>query len=190
MNEHSYSISLLKANIISFLLFIPLSALYLVPYVFVWGWNKLVLDFALIADSYLFFLVLIAVGILAHEFLHGMTWKLAGGRSWSAIKFGFNWSGFAPYAHCREPLEINAYRWGAAMPGIVLGLLPFVIGLITGQGWYILFGYIFTITASGDILILWLIRKVEPGTMVQDHPELAGCEIIDSGGVNPDFHAQ
>lgn len=159
----------------------------MLPYAVVWGWDKILLDFSLIAEHYLYFLGLVLVGILAHEFLHGLTWKLAGNTTWSAIKFGFNWRALAPYAHCRKPLEINAYRWGAAMPGILLGIFPFIIGLVTGKGWYTLFGFIFTVTAAGDILILWLIRKIETGTLVQDHPEMAGCEIAQPGDLRSDF---
>lgn len=184
MDEHNYAISLVKANVVSLLLFIPLSALYLVPYATVWSWNKVVSDFTLIYHDFLFFLFLMVVGVLVHELLHGLTWRIMGNKSWSALKFGFNWTALAPYAHCREPLEVNAYRWGAAIPGVILGVFPFLIGIITGDGWFTLFGFIFTVTASGDILILWLIRKIEPGTMVQDHPELAGCEVIYPGDLD------
>lgn len=178
LNEHNHAISLVRANLVSLVLLPLLTALCLVPYVALWGWDKLITDFALIFNKPILFLVLLVAGILAHEMLHGLTWKLAGGKSWSAIKFGVNWKALAPYAHCREPLEVNAYRWGAAMPGLLLGIIPFSVGLITGGGWYVVFGYIFTITAAGDMLILWLIRRVDAGTLVQDHPTLAGCEIV------------
>lgn len=178
LDEHSHAISLVRANLVSLVLLLPLTALCLVPYVALWGWDKLVMDFALILNEPFLFVVLLAGGILAHEMLHGLTWKLAGGKSWSAIKFGINWKALAPYAHCREPLEINAYRWGAVMPGILLGIIPFAIGLFTGSGWFTVLGYIFIITAAGDMLILWLIRRVDAGTLVQDHPTLAGCEIV------------
>lgn len=180
MNEHNYSISLVRANVIGLLLLFPISALYLFPYSMVWGWEKTKVDFSLIFDNYLAFFLMIILGVVAHELLHGLTWMMAGNKAWSKIKFGFNWAGMAPYAHCREPLEINAYRWGAAMPGIVLGMVPFFIGLISGNGWFTTFGFFFTITASGDILILWLIRDITPGTYVQDHPELAGCQVVES----------
>ncbi|MDX1619252.1 MAG: DUF3267 domain-containing protein [Balneolaceae bacterium] len=181
MGENAHSISLYKANIISVGLFIPISGIFLISYAYAWGWNKLVHDFMLLIGDIWFLLFLLVAGILAHELLHGMTWKLAGNTTWSEIKFGFNWKALAPFAHCRVPLEINAYRWGAAVPGIVLGVIPFIIGMFTGSGWFALFGYIFTITAAGDILILWLIRNIEPGTLVQDHPELAGCEVVQTG---------
>lgn len=181
MSANDYTISLGRANLIGLLLLVPLSTLILLPYVAVWGWVKTGSDFIVFYDNYLLFLLLVLAGIVAHEMIHGLTWMRAGNLTRSAIKFGVNWKALAPYAHCREPVEINAYRWGAAMPGIVLGVIPFLVGLITGDGWFALFGYLFTITASGDILILWLIRDIESGSYVLDHPHEAGCKVVEPG---------
>ncbi|MFH5832305.1 DUF3267 domain-containing protein [Halalkalibaculum sp. DA3122] len=178
MSNDEYSVSMLKANFVSFLLFIPLSLLLLVPYGALWGLEKTGSDLIILYEDPLFFVFLMLMGIVAHELLHGLTWICVGNKSWSSIKFGVNFSALAPYAHCREPLEVNAYRWGAAMPGLLLGVVPFLAGLTTGHAWFTLFGYLLSITASGDILILWLIRNLERGTYVQDHPERAGCEVI------------
>lgn len=155
-----------------------MSVFILLPYVSIWGWVKTGSDLSLFYNHYLLFPLLIVAGIIAHELIHGLTWMVAGNTSRNAIKFGVNWRALAPYAHCEVPLEINAYRWGAVMPGIVLGLLPYLIGLMSGSGWFTLFGYLFLITASGDFLILWLIRKIESGEFVQDHPDEAGCKIV------------
>lgn len=178
MSSDEFSVSMVKANLVSLLLFFPLSALFLVPYGALWGIQKMGSDFTILYKDPLFFIFLMIIGIVGHELLHGLTWMKLGDKPWNSIKFGVNFSALAPYAHCKEPLEVNAYRWGAAMPGLVLGVIPFLIGLITGYGWFTLFGYLLSITASGDILILWVIRKLEPGTYVQDHPERAGCEVI------------
>ena len=180
MSENDYSIPLGRANFVGLLLFIPLSALILLPYVAVWGWAETGSTFTLFYEYPLSFPLLVLLGILLHELIHGLTWMIAGKIPRNAIKFGFNWKALAPYAHCKEPLEVNAYRWGAAMPGIVLGIIPFLIGLTTGNNWFSLFGYLFTVTASGDILILWLIRNIEPGVRVLDHPEKAGCKVSDT----------
>lgn len=177
-----YSISLEKANVVSLLLFVPISAVFIIPYGLFWGWAKTGSDFTVLLTSPWLFLVLIIAGIAVHELLHGLTWMWFGNKPWSAIKFGVNWKVLTPYAHCREPLEITAYRWGAAMPGLVLGLFPYAIGIATGYAWFVLFGFLFSITASGDIIIMWAVRKLPPGTYVMDHPERAGCKVV-SGDV-------
>ena len=64
------------------------------------------------------------------------------------------------------------------MPGLVLGILPYLVSVLTGYAWLMLFGYLLTITASGDLLILWATRKLQAGTEVIDHPERAGCKVI------------
>jgi hypothetical protein len=118
------------------------------------------------------------IGIVAHELIHGLAWATFAGKPWSAIHFGFHWKTLTPYAHCREPMDIRAYRLGAVMPGIVLGILPAVFGILTGNGWLHWFGLLFTGAAGGDFLVLWLLRGVEPGRLVEDHPTRAGCYVL------------
>jgi len=43
------------------------------------------------------------------------------------------------------------------------------------------FGFLYTVAASGDFLILWLIRNIKPNTHVEDHPTNAGCYVIEQG---------
>ena len=78
-----------------------------------------------------------------------------------------------------EPMAAHAYRLGAAMPGLVLGVLPWLFGLATGNGPAFLFGLLFTIAALGDAMILWLLRGVAPEAQVIDHPSRAGCYVMD-----------
>ncbi|MDZ7691751.1 MAG: DUF3267 domain-containing protein [Balneolaceae bacterium] len=121
MSDNDYSMSLGKANLVSLLLFAPISGLILAPYIMVWGWDKTGSDLLVFYEDPLLFFLLMIFGIVAHELIHGLTWMIAGNRSWNAIKFGVNWKALAPYAHCRKPLGVSAYRSGAAMPGLVLG---------------------------------------------------------------------
>jgi ABC-type tungstate transport system substrate-binding protein len=80
--------------------------------------------------------------------------------------------------HCAVPVTIGNYRWGTALPGIILGIIPFALALILQNGWLLGFGLLFTLAAGGDFLILWLLRNVESEALVQDHPELIGCRVI------------
>ena len=116
-------------------------------------------------------------GVLAHEALHALAWKLAAGLPWREMKLGFQWKTLTPYAHARVPMAARAYRIGAATPGVVLGLLPVAVALATADGAWLLFGLLFTFAAGGDALILWLLRGVAPGRLVEDHPTRAGCYV-------------
>jgi hypothetical protein len=40
------------------------------------------------------------------------------------------------------------------------------------------FSLIHTAAAGGDWLILWLIRGVKAGSLVEDHPSNAGCYVL------------
>ncbi len=120
-----------------------------------------------------------AVGIVLHELIHGLAWMYFGEKPRSAITYGFKLKTLTPYAHCDEPMDVHAYRLGAAMPGLLLGLVPWLAGVATGNGSVLIFGFIFTLAALGDAMILWLIRGVAPGSLVLDHPTEAGCYVID-----------
>jgi hypothetical protein len=65
------------------------------------------------------------------------------------------------------------------MPGMVLGVLPYLAGLATGNVWVTLFGLVFTWSAGGDALILLLMRGVGPGELVEDSPTRVGCHVVE-----------
>jgi hypothetical protein len=121
----------------------------------------------------------VILGIVVHELIHGLAWAVAGQKPFSAIKFGFQWKTLTPYAHLKEPVEVNAYRIGAFMPGFILGILAYFLGLALGDGNLLWFSLIHTAAAGGDWLILWLIRKEKAGSLVEDHPTRAGCYVLE-----------
>lgn len=171
-----------KASLLSFVFGLPLACILMGLYL--WRWGAIIsLNNTRPISIFIFFigfLTTMILGIVIHELIHGLTWAIAGHKPLSAIKFGFQWQSLTPYAHCREPMEAGAYRLGGSMPLIVLGILPSLIGILTGIGWSMFFGFIFTLAASGDMLVLWLIRGVKKGQLVQDHPTQVGCYLIES----------
>jgi putative zincin peptidase len=116
-------------------------------------------------------------GIVAHELIHAAAWAWATGGGLSSIELGVRWRSLAPYAHPREPVPARAYRFGASMPLVVLGLGPALAAIATGAPRLMAWGLFFTFTAGGDILVLWLIRRVPANRMVTDHPTRVGCLI-------------
>ncbi|MFN3490721.1 MAG: DUF3267 domain-containing protein [Anaerolineales bacterium] len=178
-NKKDFSISMNRAVIYSLIISIPLAFLFGWLYSLRWGFNEFMRGFdAFFANLFLFLFTFI-LGVILHEFIHGFTWMLAGKKPFSAIKFGFQLKTFTPYAHCKEPLNVNAYRIGAFMPGLLMGIAPSAIAILTGNGWLITFGIVFTTAAGGDFVILWLIRNVSKDKFVEDHPSQAGCYVVD-----------
>jgi len=74
-----------------------------------------------------------AGGIVVHEAIHGLTWQAAA-EGGSTVEYGIKWKTRTPYAHLKRPVTARAYRWGTAMPGLVLGAVPLMASYIPGSG--------------------------------------------------------
>jgi hypothetical protein len=174
--KRDVSISMIEASKKAMLFLVPLTIVQIIPFFLLHpsfdipsGSSSTVLGFLLI------------FGIFAHELIHMLAWMLFAKKPLKAFKLGFQWKSLTPYAHCKEPMDIRPYRIGAFAPGLLLGILPWVVSLFTGDVLFLTFGFLYTVAASGDFLILWLICGIEPNTLVEDHPTRAGCYIIEKG---------
>ncbi len=173
-----FTVSLLAANLYSLAIILPLAA-------FILGTIYLLHGLGILVDGFQFWnshrfpgIVILLGGIIAHEVLHAVAWLLVSKNQRNAIKFGFNFAALSPYAHCTEPMPVGSYRITVILPGVLLGAVPLIIGVLFGNGPVILFGFLFTLAAGGDALILWRVRNIPPGTLVRDHPDRAGCVVI------------
>lgn len=160
----------LNATLLSLLmLLVPM-----VMYVAVWGWRDLFAGF----NGFAFIGILIAL-VLAHEGFHAIGWKYAGGLRWRDLTFGFKWEALAPYCHAKVPMPARAYRFGAVLPGITTGILPFVVALVIGNGMWALAGAVLISGAVGDVYVLWIMRDIPPDALMLDHPEKAGGIVLE-----------
>jgi hypothetical protein len=174
------SISIVRANVLMLAITVPLIAVLIAAYLAAWNTGNLVTGL----ERFLRWRVVIptlVIGIPLHEALHGLTWVAFGRRPLSDVRFGFQWKTITPYAHLQVPVPATAYRWGAAMPAILLGFAPYLIGLGLGRGWIAWLGFFFIFTAGGDLLVLWLLRGVDGKALTEDHPSRAGCYVYPAG---------
>lgn len=174
-NKRDLSISMARANVIVLFIMIPAAILQIAIFSFVHGTEKMNST-----SNFLLLFVFMTLGVVVHELIHGITWMVFGRKPLSAIKFGFQVKSLTPYAHLKEPVEVNAYRIGAFMPGLILGIMVYVFSLLLGDTNLFWFSLIHTSASGGDWLILWLIRDVKAGTLVEDHPSNAGCYVIEA----------
>ena len=174
-DKRDLSISMERANVIVMFLSIPVVILQFAIFLWLHGTQSL-----RPAWSSALLIIAVLLGIVVHELIHGVSWVIFGRKPFSAIKFGFLWKTITPYAHLREPVEVNAYRLGAFLPGFILGILTYTLSLLLGNGDLFWFSLVHTSAAGGDWLILWLIRNVPPGKQVEDHPTNAGCYVLES----------
>jgi len=181
--------NLVKANLYALVSIIPIIIIYVIPYYLIWrdSINKETIKNLLIYykhNGYLnpvliftIIMFLLTIGIILHELIHGITWAKFTKNGFKSIRFGVLWKFLTPYCHCKEPLLIKHYIIGAIMPAIILGLLPAIISLITGNVILLLFGIFFTMAAFGDFMIVFLLIKENKNSLVQDHPSEVGCYI-------------
>ena len=127
----------------------------------------------------LLFMVALILGIFLHEMIHALGWAYFGRLPLRRIRFGFHARTMTPYAHAIDPMPARAYRLGAVLPALVLGALPYVIGTSLGSLAIAFFGTVYIVAAGGDLLVLWLIRKVDARALVQDHPSRVGCIVVE-----------
>ncbi|MBV6621903.1 MAG: DUF3267 domain-containing protein [Rivularia sp. (in: Bacteria)] len=178
--KKDYSVSMVEANIYAIFAALPFIVILIGLDIYIWKSPNYFSElFALEPQYFSLFMLAIFIGVIIHELIHGITWQFFSNKKSNAIRYGINWKTMSPYAHCKEPMGIKAYRLGAVMPAIILGFLPAIIGILTGNTFIFIFGLAFILAAGGDILILWLIRNVKAGSLVEDHPKRAGCYVID-----------
>jgi hypothetical protein len=178
-DKNDLSISMGMANLYSLAFIIPLAIIELGLYYLIWGHGSMDLAVQAVARHFRWYVLFFLIGIIIHEAIHGVTWMVAGRKSLKTIRFGINIRALTPYAHCNEPLAIRVYRLGTLMPGLLLGIVPYLFGLLSGNGGIMLFGLLFTVAAGGDALVLWIIRKEKPERLVLDHPTRVGCLIAE-----------
>jgi hypothetical protein len=183
--EEEITIAGKSANTKAFYLMLPLIIMTLTPFYLIWI-DQLTMEavrsFIESTKSWhgygtaLIILVFIA-GIIAHEFIHGVTWALYAKRGIRSINFGIVWKELTPYSHCKEVMKVRYYRIGIVMPAIILGFLPTLVSYLTGNFWFAIFGALFTAAAAGDFMILNMIKNERDNDLVRDHPEKIGYYI-------------
>lgn len=174
------SFSMSEANRLSIVIFFASVIVLSLPYIFTWGIDGYYEGLKVFLFNFVVTIPILLVGIFVHELIHGLFIAISGKDGFSNVKFGFNTDYYAPYAHSKVPLKAFQYKLSTVAPLIILGLLPVIISLFTQNTFMLFFGIVFTFTSSGDILVLWKIRKVKKNNLVADHPERAGCFVYDN----------
>ena len=166
--EKQLNVSALRANIMVLVTTGPIAVIFYLLFLIIYGENYRYMRLDIV------FWLIVFLGVVVHELIHGITWAVFCEKKWRAIGFGVDWSTLSPYCCCNEGLAFKKYVLGCVMPTIVVGLLPYIIGLILGNYFCTMFGVVNIIAGGGDVYVLWLIRKVKNAIIV-DHPYLVGC---------------
>ncbi len=136
--------------------------------------------------SFLFRMVLVGtafvavsiLGILIHEAIHAVFFSLYLPSKFHGVKFGFNNEHGIPYVHILEPISVLGFRIGAVMPLIILGITPVTLGLYMGSLSLTAFGALFTISASGDLLLIARTKGLPSDQKLKDLSDRIGFEVL------------
>jgi hypothetical protein len=171
------SIAVSTTYVYILLFFTPILILMIALYIGIWelasfldGLNNLVELPMLIS--------ILILGIPIHEILHLLPWIVMGKVRLSDVKLGFQLKTLTPYAHAKIPIRARVYQLGTFFPGLVLGILPYTIGLFNGDGLLTTLGLFFVFAAAGDFLVLWKTRGVGDDVLLFDHPSRVGCYVL------------
>ncbi len=174
-NKRDLSISMHEAGTKSLWIMLPLTVIQFAVFFGLHGFPAMPTNENLSLYGFMLFF-----GIFIHEAIHVLGWMIFGKKSLKVFHIGFQWKSLAPYAHCKEPMDILPYRIGSFAPGLLLGILPWIVSLFTGDILLFIYGWLYTTAAGGDFLVLWILRNVKSNTLVEDHPTRAGCYVMGS----------
>lgn len=166
-----------QAHLRSFAYFLPAAILFVFLFYMLWPERLSLSNYKSSFPGIGVVVSIMVTGIVVHELIHGLTWAIFAPSGFRSIRFGILWKSMTPYCHCREPLPVRPYCIGAAMPGIILGILPMVVSLASGSIALLAFGLFFTLAAGGDIMIIRMLIGTDRNHLVQDHPSKIGCLI-------------
>lgn len=142
--------------------------------------NKGILAYLLFfVKIYLLGLIAVILGIIIHELIHAIIFGLFSKNRFKSIQFGFKKEPLLFYVHCKERINLWPFRTGLIMPGLILGLVPTLIGLLSGNILLTIYGIIFTSGAAGDIMVFLATKGLNRSQKVKDLPDQIGFEVID-----------
>jgi hypothetical protein len=184
--KKEYTLTAAKANMRALFFVLPTLLIYIATYVLIWPEQFSLSSLKSLVAVYKtwmvfspFVLILVIVfGAILHEMLHGYTWAFFCEHGLESIEYGMCWALLTPYCHCQEVLTLRSYVLGGIMPGFLMGLLPAFVGLLLGSIPVFLFGVFFSMAASGDLLVIWMLRHQRKTALVQDHPDKIGCYVF------------
>lgn len=166
------SISKLAINIFAVCAALIIFTLFLAAWKMIWN---VPYKRGILRQTYLFILLSFPV----HELIHALGFWLFGNIPWSKIKFGFVPKLIAFYANPLYPLSKNAYLWSGVLPGLTIGMVPLLLGLIIGSMPLSFVGLISVMASTGDIFIIWTLRGMASNQFVLEHADQCRFSIIE-----------
>lgn len=156
--------------------FMLLPLLAFLIYMINFGPETLILAIHELKDLYRLSILFVG-GIFVHEVLHMVSWSIFSGMPLRAFRVGFKINLYLPYVFCIYPITITSFRVGLLVPFLFMGVLPLSMAFYFENILLLLFGLIFCLWASGDLLLFVLLLKMPSKCLVSQHHEKFGCMV-------------
>ena len=176
--EKDLTISVLRANVMAFVLGLPIIILLLI--LFIYKNQSGLYTFSFYGP--VVFLVVFAVLVVVHELIHGLFWAIYAKHHLKSIEFGFIVSSLTPYCCCKEMLTKSQYIIGGIMPTVILGIIPAIISIFTGSIFWFAMGELMILSGGGDMTILLKLLRYKSNKkeiLYMDHPYECGLVVFE-----------
>lgn len=175
------TISIEYANFFALLIMI-ISAVLSIGIIISWkiNWTKEYLIANILNVKLMVASTLLIASIIIHECIHAVTFKLFLKGEKECVKISIDKNSLTPYCHCKEKLRLWQYAIAIIAPGIILGLIPYILAIYYKDIIWLCFSWINFSAAGGDILIiLKIIKYGKFNVWVMDHPEKVGFLVCE-----------
>ena len=176
--EKDLTISVLRANVMAFVLGLPIIILLLI--LFIYKNQSGIYTFSIYGP--VVFLIVFAVLVVVHELIHGLFWAIYAKYHLKSIEFGFIVSSLTPYCCCKEMLTKSQYIIGGIMPTVILGIIPAIISIFTGSIFWFAMGELMILSGGGDMTILLKLLRYKSNKkeiLYMDHPYECGLVVFE-----------
>lgn len=175
---HNLTMSALFGNVIALVIALPILIPMVAAYITVNGGFDISFDYT---ECMLFAAGIILLTVV-HELLHGVTWAAFAKSHLKAISFGIIVQYLTPYCSCKDPLKKYQIIIGALMPTIVLGIIPGIAAIFTGNVFIWLLAMIMLVGGGGDmacVVKVLLYRSKKKDKLYIDHPYELGIVVFE-----------
>ena len=158
---------------------VPVAMLGLIaPFQLRWGLTPPRLPVGQPIVAILGFVGLLLAGLLLREGVHLAAYYVIGRVPRGAARLGGTGAGLTPRVRCAVLLPARAYRAILLAPGVLLGVVPGIAGIVVGSWLLIIWALWMLVAAGGDLAALWAMRGLPAAMPVRAHPARPGCEFF------------
>lgn len=121
---------------------------------------------------------IMAIGLVAHEGIHGLSAMLFGKCHRSDLVFGANVKQLILYCHVAKPLTVSQYMAMLLPPVIITGVIPLVISAFFGNIFLIIVFALLVSGGSGDLIMFFSLVKHDKKQLILDHPTAPAYYLV------------